>query len=66
VSRNARRPLLQTEDPLGTMRALLASRRGAYEEAAEWVIDTSGLSQAEAAERIIAEARRVFSWHHAE
>jgi shikimate kinase len=62
VSRNSRRPLLQTENPRETVRALLASRRPAYEAAAQWTLDSTSLSHGQAADAVIAEARRVFAW----
>jgi shikimate kinase len=63
VARNQKRPLLQTEDPRGTIRALLAARAEAYREAAQVEVDTSALSPAQVVERIVTEARRAFSWH---
>lgn len=63
VSRNNKRPLLHTPDPRETLHALLEARKPLYEAAAEFLLDTSTLSHAEAAERIITEARRAFSWH---
>ena len=62
VSRNTRRPLLQTENPRETVARMLAARRPIYEEAAQFTVDTTHLSHAEAAEAIVAEARRAFSW----
>jgi shikimate kinase len=62
VSRNAKRPLLQTANPRETVAALLAARQPAYETAAQWTLDNSTLSHAAAAEAVIAEARRVFAW----
>lgn len=63
VSRNQKRPLLQTEDPRATIRALLAARAGAYRAAAQVEVDTSALTPAQVVERIVEEARRAFSWH---
>lgn len=62
VSRNSRRPLLQTENPRATISRLLENRRAAYEAAAHWALDTSVLSHAQAADAVIAEARRAFAW----
>jgi len=62
VSRNAKRPLLQTANPRETVAALLAARQPAYEAAAQWTIDNSTLTHAAAAEAVIAEARRAFAW----
>ena len=65
VSRNTKRPLLQTENPRETVANLFAARRALYEETAQFTLDTSTLSHAEAAEAVIAEARRAFSWQPA-
>ena len=62
VSRNTRRPLLQTENPRETVTKLLASREAAYAETAQFTLDTTKLSRAVAAEAVIVEARRAFSW----
>ena len=62
IMRNSRRPLLQTPDPRGTVRELLAARRPFYESTAHFVLDTSQRTHAEAADAIVAEARRSFSW----
>jgi len=63
VSRNTRRPLLQTENPRETVSKLLTSREPAYAETAQFRLDTTKLARAAAAEAVIAEARRAFSWH---
>ena len=65
VARNTRRPLLQTADPRETVAKLLAGRRPLYAEAAECSIDTSTFSHAQAADAVIIEARRAFSWQAA-
>lgn len=65
VSRNSRRPLLQTENPRETVAALLAARQPAYAAAAQWTLDNSTLPHAAAAEAVIAEARRAFAWQGA-
>lgn len=62
VSRNTRRPLLQTANPRETVTRLLAERRPLYEAAAAFTIDSTSLAHAEVAEAIIAEARRAFAW----
>ncbi|MDB6148832.1 MAG: aroK [Chthoniobacter sp.] len=61
VSRNSKRPLLQTANPRATISEMLAARAPLYEAAAQWMLDTSDLSHREAAEALIAEARRFFS-----
>ena len=63
VSRNTKRPLLQTANPRETVAALLAARQPAYEAAAQWTLDNSTLPHGAAAEVVIAEARRAFAWH---
>ena len=62
VSRNDKRPLLQTADPRATIRELLAARRPLYESAAEFTVDTSAMSHDEAADAVVAAARRAFAW----
>jgi shikimate kinase len=54
VSRNQNRPLLQTENPEATIARLLAERAPLYESAADLIVDSSGLSHQEVAERVIA------------
>jgi len=65
VSRNRRRPLLQTADPAETVRQMLAERRPLYQQVAHFSIDTSHLDHAEVAENIIKQARHAFSWQGA-
>jgi len=60
VSRNHGRPLLQTENPLQTINALLQEREGFYASAADFIIDTDGLSADETAFGICESARVVF------
>ena len=62
VSRNDRRPLLQTENPRETLGQMLAGRREMYEAAAEHVVDTSHFTHRQSADAVIAAARRAFSW----
>jgi shikimate kinase len=54
VSRNKHRPLLQTADPEATIARLLVERGPLYEAAADLVVDSSGLSHHEVAERVVA------------
>jgi shikimate kinase len=58
VSRNKKRPLLQSENPRATFDALLAARRPIYEAAADVRIDSTGLSHDDAARIIIDETQR--------
>lgn len=62
VSRNAKRPLLQTENPRETLSKLIAERNGLYNETAHWVLDTTEISQPEAVEAITAAAKKAFAW----
>lgn len=62
VSRNKKRPLLQTPNPRATLHELLEKRGALYATVAQFTIDSSRLSHEAAADMVIAEARRVFSW----
>ncbi len=64
VSRNRKRPLLQTDDPRATVHELLEQRRPLYEGAAQFTLDSSALGHNDAADVVIAEARRAFSVAH--
>jgi shikimate kinase len=65
VSRTNKRPLLRTENPRETLHKLLTERQAAYEETAQFTLDTTNLTQPEAAETIMEEARRAFLWNRA-
>lgn len=56
VSRNDKRPLMRTPDPRATIHDLLAEREPLYAAAADFTLDTSSCSHAEAADAIIAAA----------
>ena len=60
VSRNTKRPLLQTANPRETISALLKERRPSYEAAANFQIDTSDTPQAEVADAVITAVRQYF------
>ena len=62
VSRNDKRPLLQTEDPRATISQMLAARGPLYEGAADFSVDTTALSHNAAAEAVMAAAGRAFGW----
>ena len=62
VSRNKKRPLLQTADPRATVHELLEQRRPLYEEAAQLTLDSTALAHSAVADTVIAEAGRHFSW----
>lgn len=59
VSRNQRRPLLQTENPRQTFDELLSNRLDLYEKSSDFRVDSSGLSHEEAARCLLSEALRV-------
>lgn len=61
VSRNQKRPLLQTDDPRKTVHDLLETRLPLYESAAHSTVDTTARSHGKIADEIIAAARD-FSW----
>lgn len=52
LQRRSDRPLLQREDPKATIEKLLRERGPLYEEAADFTIDTTGLSHEQVAQRI--------------
>ncbi|MFH2132131.1 MAG: shikimate kinase [bacterium] len=54
ISRNTKRPLLQTRDPLGTVVTLLEKRKGTYERA-DHTINTGSLKMGHIVSRIIRE-----------
>ncbi|HSI10895.1 MAG TPA: shikimate kinase [Chthoniobacter sp.] len=62
VSRNKKRPLLQTADPRQTVHDLLEQRRPLYEGAAQFTLDSTLLGHDTAAEWVIEKARQAFSW----
>jgi shikimate kinase len=62
VSRNKKRPLLQTPDPRQTVHTLLTQRQSLYEDVAQCTLDTTVLSHEATASALILEARRAFSW----
>ena len=53
VARRKIRPLLQTEDPRGTLAKLLRERQPIYREAADFHVETSRVTPEEVAEAII-------------
>jgi shikimate kinase len=59
VSRNQKRPLLQTENPRETIARLLAARAPLYAAAAHAVIDTSHKPHASVVEEIVAALPRL-------
>ncbi len=62
VSRNKKRPLLQTADPRQTVHDLLEQRRPLYTGTAQFTVDSTHLGHDAAADVVINEERRAFSW----
>ena len=62
VSRNTKRPLLQTENPRETIAALILDRNVLYSETAHWTLDTSTMPLHEAAAELTAAAKEAFAW----
>lgn len=62
VSRNSKRPLLQTENPRETVSRMLAERRPVYEAAAECIVDTTHYSHRQSAEEVMKAAWEAFGW----
>lgn len=62
VSRNSKRPLLQTDNPRETLSKLIKSRGPLYAETAHWEMDTSFVSQTAAVEKLVEAAREAFAW----
>ena len=60
VSRNTKRPLLQTANPRETISHLLAQRNPLYQAAAQFTLDTSTFSHADIADTLLVEAGRYF------
>jgi shikimate kinase len=58
VSRNKKRPLLQTENPRATFDALIAARRPIYEKAANVRVDSTSLPHDDAARIVVDEVLR--------
>jgi len=54
VSRNRKRPLLQTANPRGTISHLISLRNPLYESVADITVETSGLTHEEVANRVAA------------
>jgi shikimate kinase len=63
TGKNRERPLLQTDDPVARIEALMAVRKPFYKETAHLSIETVGLSCGEIATGILESARYFFSGH---
>ena len=61
VSRNDRRPLLQTADSRATLHALLERRRPLYAACAHVIVDTSAQNHAQVAGAVLGQARAFFA-----
>ena len=61
TSRKRERPLLQTENPVAKIEALMEKRQPWYEETAHLKVDTTGLDGGELAVGILESARYFFS-----
>ena len=61
VSRNDKRPLLQTQNPRATLHELLERRRPLYADCAHVTVDTSTQSHAQVAETVLAHVRDFFT-----
>jgi len=61
VSRNTKRPLIQTENPRETISNLLIQRNPLYDKAAHFTLDTSDYPHVSIAETIITEAQNYFN-----
>lgn len=62
VSRNTKRPLLQTENPRATLSKLVDERNVVYRETAHWTLDTTEVSQAGAVDAVVVAAKEAFAW----
>ncbi len=63
TSKSKHRPLLHTDDPLTTIRTLMAEREPLYQETAHLKIDTTDLCSDEVASGILECARYYFTQH---
>lgn len=61
VSRNQRRPLLQTANPERTLRELLAARLALYQECADVTVDTSAGTHENLANEVLGLAQEFFA-----
>jgi shikimate kinase len=62
VARNHDRPLLRVKDPRAKVHEMLAIRQPLYEQAAQFVVDSTGMRREDVTECIVTEARKVFGW----
>ena len=62
VARNHDRPLLRVKDPRARVEEMLAARDPLYRQAADFIIDSTGLRRDDVAEIVVTEARKVFAW----
>lgn len=62
VSRNSKRPLLQTDNPRATLSKLIRDRGALYRDVAHYTLDTTLLPQTAAVEALVTAARQAFAW----
>jgi shikimate kinase len=62
VARNNDRPLLKVKDPRARVHEMLALRSPLYQQAADFVVDSTGMRREDVADSIVNEARKVFGW----
>ena len=62
VARNHDRPLLKVKDPKARVHEMLAARDPFYREAAQFIVDSTGMRREDVAECIVTEARKIFGW----
>jgi shikimate kinase len=63
VSRNSKRPLLQTENPRETLSTLIRERSALYRAAAHHTLDTSLMPQSAAVEALVSIAMQAIVWN---
>ena len=63
VSRNTKRPLLQTENPRETLSKLIRERSALYSAAAHHTLDTTSMPQSSAVEALVSIAMQAIVWN---
>ncbi len=62
VAKSTDRPLLKTENPRERVHTMLAERQSLYDHAAQFTVNSTGLTRERVVELIVNEARTVFGW----
>ena len=62
VARNHDRPLLRVKDPRAKVHEMLEVRGPLYREAADFVVDSTGMRREDVVQMVVGEARKVFGW----